>query len=62
MKRAKENFNKQNDKFTRLLQSIQRKEKIFLEVKKTNSAVSSPNRSSAYRPISEDTDFVATEM
>jgi len=35
LKRTKENFNKQNDKFTKVLKDIQMKEKIYLDVRKS---------------------------
>ena len=62
LKRAKDSFNKQNEKFTRVLRSIQKKEKTYLQAKQNTSAQKTKSNISAYKPIGEDTDFVRTEM
>jgi len=62
LKRAKDSFNKQNEKFTRVLRSIQKKEKTYLQAKQNTSAQKTKSNISAYKPIGEDTDFVRTEI
>jgi len=61
LKRAKDNFNKQNDKFTQVLKSIQRKEKIYLQAKQAGANANSRTNISAYHPIGDE-DFVATQL
>lgn len=60
MKRARDSFNKQNEKFTKLLKDIQRKEKIHLQARKNSAGTKSND--SAYAPIGYGTDFVSAEM
>lgn len=61
MKRARDSFNKQNERFTKLLKDIQRKEKIHLQAKK-DSTTSTTSNDSTYRPIGYGNDFVSAEM
>ena len=62
LKRTKDSFNKQNEKFTQVLKSIQRKEKIFLQAKQAGANAHSKTNISAYHPIGDEEDFVATQM
>jgi len=62
MKRAKDSFNKQNEKFTMVLKSIRKKEKIYLQAKQASNSNHGKNNMSAYQPIGGDNDFVKTEM
>jgi len=62
LKRAKDTFNKQNEKITQILKSIQRKEKIYLQAKQAGANAALKTNLSAYHPIGDDEDFVATQM
>jgi len=62
LKRAKDNFNKQNEKITQILKSIQRKEKIYLQAKQAGANATLKSNLSAYHPIGDDEDFVATQI